>query len=112
MGIVINPEGATIQMEGCITMDWATPCRKKSGSEAGRCSTAISTPMSCLASPGCPRSKRILVKNDELIPQGGGEPAIVPMGAVVANAIFDATGARLFRLPLTPTRVREAIEKT
>jgi len=31
------------------------------------------------------------------------------MGAVVANAIFDATGARIYRLPMTPARVLEAI---
>jgi len=49
------------------------------------------------------------VKNDALPPQGGGEPAIVATGAVIANAVFDATGARVLRLPLTPERVLEAI---
>ncbi len=49
------------------------------------------------------------MKNDALTPQGGSEPVIVPMGAVIANAVFDAMGARLFRLPLTPLRVKEAI---
>jgi CO/xanthine dehydrogenase Mo-binding subunit len=33
------------------------------------------------------------------------------MGAVVANALFDATGARHYRLPLTPDRVQEALKK-
>jgi CO/xanthine dehydrogenase Mo-binding subunit len=33
------------------------------------------------------------------------------MGAVIANAIFDATGARLFRMPMTPARVLEALKK-
>jgi CO/xanthine dehydrogenase Mo-binding subunit len=56
-----------------------------------------------------PRIETVLVKNDALTPQGGGEPAIVPMGAAIANAVFDATGARLFRLPLTPERVKAAI---
>jgi isoquinoline 1-oxidoreductase len=56
-----------------------------------------------------PRIETILVKNDELSPQGGGEPAIVPVGAAVSNAVFDATGARLFRLPMTPERVKTAI---
>ena len=51
----------------------------------------------------------MLVKNDALAPQGGGEPAIVPMGAVIANAVFDATGARIFRLPMTPERVKAAM---
>jgi CO/xanthine dehydrogenase Mo-binding subunit len=44
-------------------------------------------------------------------PQGGGEPPIIGIGAVVANAIFDATGARLFRMPFTPERVLEALKK-
>ncbi len=35
----------------------------------------------------------------------------MPMGAVIANAVFDATGARLYRLPMTPERVREALSK-
>jgi len=32
------------------------------------------------------------------------------VGAAVANAIFDATGARIFRLPLTPDRVKQAVK--
>jgi len=31
------------------------------------------------------------------------------MGAVIANAVFDATGARLFQLPMTPAPVKAAI---
>ena len=45
-------------------------------------------------------------------PHGGGEPAIINMGAVVANAIFDATGARVYRLPMTADRVLEEIRAT
>jgi len=44
-------------------------------------------------------------------PQGGGEPAIICMGGVIANAIFDATGARLYQMPMTPARVLEAMKK-
>jgi CO/xanthine dehydrogenase Mo-binding subunit len=57
-----------------------------------------------------PRIETLLIKNDELSPQGGGEPAIVPMGAVVANAVFDATGVRMFRLPMTKERVLAAMK--
>ena len=35
----------------------------------------------------------------------------VCMGGVIANAIFDAVGARLRRLPMTPARVKEAAQK-
>ncbi len=58
-----------------------------------------------------PQIETFLVKNDELPPKGGGEPPIVPVGAVVANAIFDATGARLYQFPMTPERIKEALKK-
>ena len=29
----------------------------------------------------------------------------------VANAVFDATGARVYQLPMTPDRVKAAIQK-
>ena len=53
----------------------------------------------------------VILDRKDKPPQGGGEPAIIAIGAVIANAIFDATGARLFRLPMTPERVLEAIKK-
>ena len=59
-----------------------------------------------------PEIETVFVSNDGLPPKGGGEPPIVNMGAVVANAIFDATGARVYRLPMTPERVLEAIRSS
>ena len=41
-----------------------------------------------------PRLKPLFSTGRIKAPQGGGEPAIIAVGAVVANAIFDATGAR------------------
>ncbi|UCE53842.1 MAG: hypothetical protein JSV31_32205, partial [Desulfobacterales bacterium] len=58
-----------------------------------------------------PKIETVLVENVNLAPQGGGEPAIICMGGVVATAIHDATGAKLFQLPMTPARVKEALKK-
>jgi CO/xanthine dehydrogenase Mo-binding subunit len=33
------------------------------------------------------------------------------MGAVVGNAIHDAVGARLYQLPMIPSRIKEAMKK-
>jgi isoquinoline 1-oxidoreductase len=52
-----------------------------------------------------------ILPNPALAAQGGGEPAIITMGAAVANAVFDAVGARLFRLPMTPERVKAALKQ-
>lgn len=109
MGIVINPEGAKMQMEGCITMGLgytlAEEIRFKGGEILDRNFDTYELPRFSWL----PVIETILVKNDELSPQGGGEPAIVGVGAVVANAIFDATGARLFQLPMTPDRIKQAL---
>jgi len=110
MGVVVNPEGATMQMEGCITMGLGYVLTEELRFRGGSCSTRTSTPTSCRACRGC-RDRDAAVPNDAVPPQGGGEPAIVPMGAAIANAFFDATGVRIYRLPLDPERVKAALTK-
>jgi len=51
----------------------------------------------------------VLVEASDQPERGGGEPAIICMGAVIANAIHDATGAKLFKLPMTPERIKQAL---
>jgi CO/xanthine dehydrogenase Mo-binding subunit len=41
--------------------------------------------------------------------KGAGEPATRPVAAALANALFDATGVRLRRVPLTPEALRAAM---
>ena len=43
--------------------------------------------------------------------KGVGEPPVIPTAAAVANAIADATGARISTLPITAQRIQEAIAK-
>ena len=58
-----------------------------------------------------PEIDTVLIDAGDSPAQGGGEPAIICMGGVIANAVFDATGARLFQLPMTPARIREAMQR-
>ena len=50
-----------------------------------------------------------LINRPELAPTGAGEPSIRPVAAAIANAIFDATGVRLRRVPFSPERVKGAL---
>jgi CO/xanthine dehydrogenase Mo-binding subunit len=50
-----------------------------------------------------------LIDRPELPPGGAGEPASRPVPAALANALFDATGVRLRRAPLSPARVAAAL---
>jgi len=111
MGIVVNPDGAKMQIEGAITMGLGYSLAEEVRFQGGRVETANFDTYALPRFSWVPRIETVLVPNDDLAPQGGGEPAIVCMGAVIANAIFDATGARMLRLPMTPERVLAEIRK-
>jgi nicotinate dehydrogenase subunit B len=109
MGVVINPEGAKIQMEGCITMGLGYALSEEVHFEGGR---ILETNFDTYTIPRfswVPKIETVILEANEFPPQGGGEPAIILMGAVIANAIYDATGARLLQLPMTPARVKAAL---
>jgi nicotinate dehydrogenase subunit B len=42
-------------------------------------------------------------------PTGAGEPSIRAVSAAIANAIFDATGVRIRRVPFSPDRVKQSL---
>ena len=111
MGLCVNPEGATIQMEGCITMGLGYTFTEELIFEGGNIKNRGFDTYDIPRFSDLPKIETLILDRKDQAPQGGGEPAIVPIGAVIANAIFDATGARLFRLPMTPERVLEALGK-
>jgi nicotinate dehydrogenase subunit B len=111
MGLCINPEGALIQMEGCITMGLGYTFSEEVKFEGGKILSKGFDSYDIPRFSWLPKMDCIILERKDFPPKGGGEPAIVAIGAVVSNAIFDATGARLYRYPMTPERVIEAIKK-
>jgi nicotinate dehydrogenase subunit B len=51
----------------------------------------------------------VLINHPDIAPSGAGEPSIRPVAAAIANAIFDATGVRMRRVPFSPDRVKQAM---
>jgi isoquinoline 1-oxidoreductase len=111
MGLCVNPEGATIQMEGCITMGLGYTFTEELIFEGGNIKDRGFDTYEIPRFSWLPQIDTVILDRKDQPPQGGGEPAIIAIGAVIANAIFDATGARLYRMPLTPERVLEALKK-
>jgi isoquinoline 1-oxidoreductase len=109
MGVVVNPDGARMQMEGCIAMGLGYVFSEGLRFEGGKILDTNFDTYHLARFSQMPKIETVFVSNDTLPPKGGGEPAIINMGAVVANAIYDATGARIYHLPMTPERVLEAI---
>ncbi|MBI4767377.1 MAG: xanthine dehydrogenase family protein molybdopterin-binding subunit [Deltaproteobacteria bacterium] len=111
MGLVINPEGARIQMEGCLTMGLGYALSEKVEFKGRKVLTQNFDTYDIPRFSMLPKIETVLVENRDLPPQGGGEPAVTCVGASIANAIFDATGARLFQMAMTPERVQEALDR-
>ncbi len=111
MGLCVNPEGATIQMEGCITMGLGYTFTEELIFEGGNMKNRNFDTYEIPKFSSLPIIETLILDRKDQAPQGGGEPAIIAIGAVVANAIFDATGARMYRMPFTPARVLEAMKK-
>ncbi len=111
MGLSINPEGATIQMEGCITMGLGYALREDIRFRGGDIFDTNFDTYEIPRFSWLPQIETVIIDDKHAAPQGGGEPAIILMGAVIANAIYDAVGARVFQLPMTPERVKAAMGK-
>jgi isoquinoline 1-oxidoreductase len=111
MGLCVNPEGAKIQMEGCITMGMGYALSEEIQFEGGNIKNQSFDTYEIPRFSWVPEIDTKIMDRKDQAPQGGGEPAIICMGAVLANAVFDATGARLFQLPMTPERILAALKQ-
>ncbi len=112
MGQVVNPEGTKIQAEGCVNMGLGYSLTEDVEFDWGKVKNenfdSYQMPVFSMI-PG--KIETHWVDAMDQPPQGGGEPAIICMGAAIANAVFEACGARVFRMPITPKRVLEALGK-
>jgi nicotinate dehydrogenase subunit B len=109
MGLAVNPEGAKIQIEGCVTMGLGYALKEHVRFKGGEILEKNFDTYEIPRFSWLPKIETVLIDDKTAAPQGGGEPAIVCMGAVVANAIYDAVGARVRELPLIPERVKQAL---
>ncbi|MDP3000923.1 MAG: molybdopterin-dependent oxidoreductase [Bryobacterales bacterium] len=109
--VTVSPDGSRQQMESSITMGLGyaltEEVRFKDGEVLERNFDTYRIPRFSWL----PKIETVLIENPETPASGCGEPPIVTMGAVVANAIFDAVGARMFQLPMTPARILEALKR-
>lgn len=109
MGLSINPAGAKIQVEGCITMGLGYALKEDIRFKGGEIFDINFDTYEIPRFSWLPKIETVIIEDRDAAPQGGGEPAIISMGGVIANAIFDAVGIRLLQLPMTPERVKTAL---
>ena len=110
MGEIINPQGAKLQIEGGITMGLSAALFEEIEFSGGKIRTKNFDSYQITRFADATPIDIMLVDNPDMPPQGCGEPAITTVGAALANAIFDAVGARVYILPITPERILAAMD--
>jgi len=108
-GLIVNPEGLRHCIEGNIVQGTSRALWEEVQFDAKGVTSVDWMSYPILDITEAPEAIDIvLVNRPELPPQGAGEPSTRPVAAAIANAIFDATGIRLRRVPFTPDRVKAA----
>ncbi len=110
-GLIVNPDGSHQQIEGSVMMGLGYALTEEVRFRGGEILDRNFDTYHIPRFSWMPRIEAVLIDNPEAPPSGCGEPPIVNMGAVLANALFDAVGARLLQLPMTPARVKAALAK-
>jgi CO/xanthine dehydrogenase Mo-binding subunit len=108
-GKIINPQSYTGQCEGAIVQGLGFALTEETQIERGVVKTNNFTTYIIPTISDIPEIEVQPVETyDKIGPFGAkglGEIGIIPVGSAVANAIYDATGVRIFALPATPERV-------
>jgi nicotinate dehydrogenase subunit B len=108
-GLVVNPNALRNQIEGCIVQTISRTLYEEVKFDRSHVTTIDWVSYPILRFPEAPRVDVALIEHPELPLYGAGEAATAPVAAVIANAVFDATGIRLRTAPFTPGRVKAAM---
>jgi CO/xanthine dehydrogenase Mo-binding subunit len=109
-GQIINPDGLNHTIEGNIIQGVSRTLWEEVKFDARNVTSIDWMTYPILDITETPGSIDIvLINHPEIAPSGAGEPSIRPVAAAIANAIFDATGVRIRRVPFSPDRVRQSL---
>jgi isoquinoline 1-oxidoreductase beta subunit len=99
LGTVVNPLGATAQIEGSVIFGLSAALKHEITVAEGRVVQSNFTDFPVIRMPEAPRIDVHFVPSTH-VPLGCGETAVPATAPAVANAIFAATGIRVRRLPI------------
>lgn len=109
-GQIINPDGLRNQIEGNMIQTVSRTLIEELKFDRSRVTSVDWASYPILRYPEVPEIAIHLINRPGEKPWGAGEPSAAVVPAAIANAIFDATGARLTSVPFTPAKVLAALK--
>jgi CO/xanthine dehydrogenase Mo-binding subunit len=109
-GQIINPDGIKMAVEGNIVQGISRTLWEEVKFDKSNVTSVDWVTYPILDITETPdQVDVVLINHPEIAPSGAGEPSSRPVAAAIANAIFDATGVRIRRVPFSPDHVKAAL---
>jgi nicotinate dehydrogenase subunit B len=109
-GHLVNPDGVKNQIEGGLIQSLSWTLKEEVKFDDTRVTSEDWAGYPIMTFAECPPVEVLLIDRPGQPYLGTGEASQGPSGAALGNAVFDATGVRFRRLPLTPERVKAALK--
>jgi CO/xanthine dehydrogenase Mo-binding subunit len=109
-GQIINPDGLKNQLEGNIVQTVSRTLIEDLQFDRSMVTSLDWASYPILTFPEMPEVVIDLIERPKEKPLGAGEPAAAVVPSAIANAVYDATGARLRSVPFTPEKVLAALK--
>jgi CO/xanthine dehydrogenase Mo-binding subunit len=109
-GLIVNPDGLKNQIEGNILQGVSRALLEEVQFDGTGVKNLNWKSYPVITYDQIPEVEIVLINRTDVPSLGAGEASIVPITGAIANAIFDAVGARLRRVPFTPQRVLDAMK--
>jgi CO/xanthine dehydrogenase Mo-binding subunit len=108
-GLVVNPNALTNQIQGGVLQGLSRSLKEEMQFDREKVTSLDWVDYPILRFSEMPEIEVALVNRPDQPPTAAGEVSTIPTSAAVANAIYDATGVRLRRVPFTPATVKASL---
>jgi CO/xanthine dehydrogenase Mo-binding subunit len=110
-GLVVNPVALRNTIEGAVIQSTSRTLYEEVQFDENNVTSVDWATYPILDIMDAPEAIDVLfIENKEIGPFGAGEPTVKVVAPAIANAIFDATGVRLRRVPFRPELVKAALD--
>ncbi len=107
-GAIQNPDNLRSQVEGCIVMGLGGALTEEIQFENGKVLNATFAKYRVPRFADVPELDIHLLNRPDLPSAGGGETPIIAIAPAIANAVFQATGIRIRRMPIRAVALKQA----
>jgi isoquinoline 1-oxidoreductase len=110
VGIAVNPDGIRAQVMGGASWGLSLAMHEIATMKHGAIEQMKFNSYTPLRMEDVPEIDVAIIANGDEYPRGVGEPAVTVIAPALSNSVFNAVGARVRSLPITPEKIRAVMK--